>query len=140
MGDIFQDRRQPGHRDVVVSQPNLHQTHISSKPIPQEDIPDDSPLPSIAMWDIAITERHAQLLVDLRQGSAMTIPRSIVSHYATAWGESIEGALTGHQSWALLCRRRCRLLLAEVPDGSDRNAELKQRLQLWEAGEVHDLI
>ena len=34
----------------------------------------------------------------------------------------------------------CRLLLAEVPKGSDRNAELKLRLQLWEAGEISELI
>ena len=43
-------------------------------------------------------------------------------------------ALSGHQSWALLCRYRCRLLLAEVPKGVDRNSELKQRLHFWEMG------
>ena len=31
-------------------------------------------------------------------------------------------------------------LRAEVPNGSDRNAELKLRLQLWEAGEISFLI
>ena len=34
---------------------------------------------------------------------------------ATAWAESLKGAITGHQSWAVLCRYRCRLLLDEVP-------------------------
>ena len=70
----------------------------------------------------------------------MDIPRSIVSRYATAWAENLEGAFNGHQFWAILCRYRCRLLLAEVPDGSDRNTQLKQLLQLLEAGEVHDLV
>ena len=70
----------------------------------------------------------------------MAIPRCIVSRCATAWAESLEGATSGHQSWAVLCRYRCRLLLAEVPKGSDRNAELKLRLLLWEAGEVSELI
>ena len=46
--------------------------------------------------------------------------------------------MSGHQSWALLCR--CRLLLAEIPKGVDRNSELKQRLHLWEMGHITDLI
>ena len=37
------------------------------------------------------------------------------------------------------CPYRCRLSLAEGPKGLDRNAELKRRLQLWEAGEAHNL-
>ena len=40
----------------------------------------------------------------------------------------------------MLCRYRCRLLFAEVPKGSDRNAELKLRLRLWEAGEISELV
>ena len=40
----------------------------------------------------------------------------------------------------MLCRYRCRWLLAEVPRGSDRNAELKLRLRPWEADEVSELI
>ena len=70
----------------------------------------------------------------------MDIPRCAVSRYTTAWAESHEGAVSAHLSWALLCRFRCRLLLAEIRKGSNRNAELKQRLLLWEAGEVHDLV
>ena len=35
---------------------------------------------------------------------------------------------------------RCRLLLAEVPKITYRNAELKLRLRLWEAGDVNELI
>ena len=69
----------------------------------------------------------------------MAPPRCIVSRYATA-AESLEGAISGHQSWAAFCRYRCRLLLAEVARGTDRNAELKLRLRLWEAGEVSELF
>ena len=100
--------------------------------------PFDSPLPNCPIRDIAVTERVKQLLADLRRASAMAIPRCIVSHCATAWTECLEGAISGHQSWAVLCRYRCRLLLAEVPKGSDRNAELKLRLQLWETGEISE--
>ena len=41
---------------------------------------------------------------------------------------------------ALLCHYHCRLLLAEVPKGTDRNSELKLRLQVWETGQVSELI
>ena len=65
----------------------------------------------------------------------MALPRRVVSRCATAWAESLEG-----QSWALLCRYRCRLLLAEIPKCVDRNSELKLRLHLWETGQISDLI
>ena len=70
----------------------------------------------------------------------MATPRSIGSRYAVAWAESLEGALHRHQTWAVLCRYRCRLLLADIPKGHDRNAELKRRLQMWEASQMHELI
>ena len=53
--------------------------------------------PSSPIRDIAITERDVQLFIDLRRASA-AIPRSTIFRCATAWAESLEGALTGHQS------------------------------------------
>ena len=79
---------------------------------------------------VAESDRH--LLASLRRASAIAIPRCIVSRYAKAWAESLEGAMSGHQSWTVLHRYRCRLLQAEVPKGTDRNAESEHRLQLWE--------
>ena len=70
----------------------------------------------------------------------MALPRCVVPRYATACAESLEGAMSGHQSWALLCRYRCRLLLAEIPKGVDKNSELKQRLQLRKTGQINALI
>ena len=58
-----------------------------------------------------------QLLSELRQASTMAHSRCVVSRYATAWAESLGGAMSGHQSWALLCRYTCLLLLAEIPKG-----------------------
>ena len=60
-----------------------------------------------------------------------------MSRCTPAWAESLDGALNGHQSCAMMCRYRCRLLLAEVPKSLDRNAKLERRRQPWEAGEVH---
>ena len=63
----------------------------------------------------------------------------LVPRHATAWAESLEGAISRLQTWALLCRYRCPLLLAEVPKGTDRNSELKLRRRMWETGQVSEL-
>ena len=42
---------------------------------------------------------------------------------------SLEGGISGHQSF-----------LTEVRQGTERNAELKLRLRLWQAGEVSELM
>ena len=94
---------------------------IRQQPIPQGDPQDDSPLSNSQIRDIAITERDAQLLGDFRWASSMATPRSLVSRNAPAWAQSLEGVLTGHRSWATLCRYRCRLLLPEVPHKADTN-------------------
>ena len=70
-----------------------------------------SPLPNCPIRNIVLTDRDKHLLSELRRASAMALPRCVVSRYATAWAESLEGAMSGHQSWVLLCRYRCRLLL-----------------------------
>ena len=135
VGDIFQDRGQPGHQDAAPGGlPSVCQPLHSSQPVPPGDPLDDSPLPTCSIRDIVLTERDKQLLAELRRASAMAFPRCIVSRHATAWAEGLEGAISGHQSCAVLCRYRCRLLLAEVPKGSDRHAELKLRLSAVRGG------
>ena len=98
VGDIFQDRRQSGHQDAAANQSNPHRWPVSSQPIPQGDLPDDSPLPNNPIRDIVLTDHHKQLLADLRRASAMAIPRCVVSRYAIAWADSLKGAVSGHQS------------------------------------------
>ena len=75
---------------------------------------DDSPLPNCPIRDVVLTDRDKQLLFELCWASAMALPRCVVSRYAVAWAESLEGAMRGHEFWAVLCRYRCRLLLAEI--------------------------
>ena len=137
VGDTFQDRRQAGqdvaHGGTSIDQP-LSQ---SSQPVPPGEPLDNSPLPNCPIRNIVLTDREKHLLSELRRASAKALPRCVV---ATAWAESLEGPMSRHQSWALLCRDRCRLLLAEILKGVDRISELKQRLQLWESGQVSVLI
>ena len=125
----FPYRRQPGHQDAAASGLAAgKQLPQSSQPVPPGDPLDDSPLPNCSIRDVVLTDRDKQLLSELRLASAMALPRCAVSRYATAWAESLDGAMSSHQSWALLCRYHSRLLLAEIPKGVDRNSELKQRL------------
>ena len=141
VGDTFQDRLQRGHQDVARGETSMDQQLLqSSQPVLPGEPLDDSPLPNCTIWHIVITDRDRQLLSELRRASALALPRCVVSRYATAWAESLEGAMSGHQSWASLCRYSCRLLLAEILNGVDRNSELKQRLQLWESGQITALI
>ena len=88
---------------------------ISSQPVHPGGPLDDSPLPNCPTREITLTERDKQVLVELRRASAMALPRCAVSRYARAWAESLEGAISGHQSWAVLCRCRCHLLHADIP-------------------------
>ena len=91
----------------------------------------DTPLRELRVGDTFQDRRQPS---GRRRASAMALPQCVVSRHATAWAESLEGAVSGHQCWALFCRYRCRLLLAEIPKGVDRNSELTKRLHLWETG------
>ena len=118
---------------------NRAATPQSLLPVPPGEPLDDSPLPNCPIRDVVLTDRDKHLLPKLRRDSAMALPRCVVSRHATGWAESLEGAMSGHQSWALLCRHRCRLFLAEIPKVVERNSELKQRLQR-ESGQISVLI
>ena len=107
-----------------------------SQPVPPGEPLDGSSLLNCHFRDVVLTDRDKQLLIELRRASAMALPRCVVSR----WAESLEGVTSGHQSWALLCRFRCRLFLAKIPKGVDWNSELRQRLHLWESGQISDLI
>ena len=95
--------------------------------MPAANLLDDSPLPNCPTRDVIVTESDRQFLAALRSAPAMVIPRCFVSLHATAWAESLKGAVSGHQSWAVLYRCSCRLLLAGAPKGSDRNAAVEGR-------------
>ena len=115
VGDTFQDRRQPRHQDATASGTAAgQQLPQSSQPVPPGEPLDD--------------RRDKHLLTELRRVWAMVLPRCVVSRYAK---KVSKGAMSGHQSWSLLCRYWCRKLLA-IPKGVDRNSEVKQRLYLWE--------
>ena len=60
-------------------------------------------------------------------------PRRLHSHGVWSLDMPRPGAMSGHQSWAA-----CSMLKSRK--GDDKNSELKQRLQLWELGQVSVLI
>ena len=81
-----------------------------SQLVPSDDPLDDSPPPNCPIRDTTSTERDKQVLTDL-PGASMALPRCVIFRYATAWTEYLEGAMSGHRSWALLSRFRCSLFL-----------------------------
>ena len=101
-----QSQHNKQNKQVTGSQPlKQHEnTQCSGEPL------DDSPL---SIRGVVPTQRDKQVLSKLRLASAMALSRCVVSRYATAWAESLEGAMS------------------EIPEGVDRNSELKQLLQLW---------
>ena len=125
VGDTFQDRRQPRHQNAVAS------GTAAGQQLPQSSQPGSPGEPLFRTAPPGTSERDTQLLIELRRAAAKALSRCVVSGYAAAWAESLEGSMSGHQSWAVLCHYRYRLLLAEIPKGVDRNSGLKQRLQLW---------
>ena len=107
--------------------------------VPPGEPLDDCPLPNCPIQDIALTELVSQLLTELRLASAMALMvHGLSIRYGL--GRKSRRAMSGHQSWAVLRRCRCRLLLAEIQKVVDRNSELKQRLQLCETAQISDLI
>ena len=105
VGDAFQGRRQSGHQNAVAGGTAAsQQLPQSSQPVPPGEPLDDSPLPNCPILDVVRTDRDKFVLTELRRASAMALPRCVVSRYATVWAESLEGVMSGHQSWALLCR------------------------------------
>ena len=126
--------QRPAVRQPVSNSLTARSQYLQGEPL------DDSPIPNCSMRGVALTDPDKHFLTVLRQASAKALPRCVDSRYATAWAESLERAMRGHRSWALLCRYRSRLLVAEIPKDVDRNSELIQRLHLREMRHITVLI
>ena len=95
---------------------------------------------AVVIRRVALSEQAISVLGSLKRASDFSIPQCIAARFAHAWTESMEGAMEGNTTWSTLCRYRSCLILAEVPQGSDRNEELKRRLRFWERGEMEELV
>jgi hypothetical protein len=76
----------------------------------------------------------------LKRSTLVRVPGAVAARIGSSWAESLEGCLQGDNDWAFLARYRCRVLLAQVANGVDRNSELKRRLRLWEVGDFDELF
>ena len=134
-------QQHPGRQDVVRGGTSIDQQLLhSSQPVPPGEPLDDSPLPNCSIWNTVLTDRDKQLLSEPRRASAMALPRRVVLSIRHGLGRKSRGSHERSPVLALPCRCRCRLLLAEISKGVDRNSELKQRLQLWQSGQINALI
>ena len=89
---------------------------------------DNSPLPNSPIQDIVITKRDAQLL----GGPAVSASSHLILEALSPLRHRVEPSrrLQWSPVLAVLFQFRCRLLVAEHQNGSDRNTELKRRLHL----------
>ena len=85
---------------------------------------------------VSLTAGSKETLPFLQRPSPLLSSQAVASRFAIAWAESLQGSMSGDETWALLCRYRRKLLLADLLVGTDRNEELKRRLRLWERGEM----
>ena len=84
--------------------------------------------PDRPVREISVRESDAE--------EAMAILRCVVSRDATAWAEGIEGALNGHGNLVPICR----LLVADIPKGYDRNEETEAAFASvggWRSARTH---
>ena len=114
---FWQDRQHPS------GGASSHKPPEAPLPVAPDDPLDDSPAPDRPMREVSVRKTDVHLLQELCR--AQQWRSAVVSYHDTPR--------------AILCRYWCRLLLAEISDGCDRNEELKRRRQTREAGEVHDL-
>ena len=156
VGDTFQDRRHPGHQEAALEgsrtahQPLRSQCHqmTTSTTVHSRTAPFGTSLSQNATGSCSPSfgepprwpSRAAQSLATPRLGPEAFSEPSVVRPLVTVlcrYRCRLLLAEVRHQTWALLCRCRCRLLLAEVPKGTDRNVELKLRLGMWEEGQIN---
>ena len=88
----------------------------------------------------AISGEARETMRNLHSSTEFKVPLAVAARMTTAWAESLEGSLGGIEVWSYLDRYRSRLLLASIPQGVDRNTELKRRLRMWEQGCFDDLV
>ena len=96
-GDVFQDRRQPGHHDAAASVPNPHQPPHSSQPVPPGEQSTSELLHSGRLLLQNQTGNSSPTSAEPQQWPFRVCS---VSRNATACAESLEGAISGHQSCA----------------------------------------
>jgi hypothetical protein len=142
LGDSVPDRRRGGANAAAAS-PNLdgaangpQAAAADTNTAQDENI--DATRRSVRVASVG--DAAKRMACSLQRGSLQRVPKAVASRMAVCWAESLEGSMDGDADWALLARYRSRLLLAPVPEGVDRNTELKRRLRLWELARFDDLI
>ena len=57
-----------------------------------------------------------------------------------ALAETLEGLAAGDMTWSSLAKWRARLLTCHVPRERDLAGEMRERLRLWERGDIINLV
>ena len=139
LGDRVPDRRRPAHEGPPSTDAAVGGAHTTENQEPHPMDEDGQAEPARALRHARSSEASKISASHLQRGGLKKVPKIIASRMATSWAETIEGSIAGDDEWAFLDRYRTRLLLSVVPQGVDRNTELKRRLQFWEEGRFEEL-
>ena len=97
--------------------------------------------PDVAVRQIRLSNDFVQRCRAIPRNTIERIPAGSAGCMANAWAEAMENILQGNAEWGVVAECRARLLLAGAyEEDVDKPAELKQRLRLWERGELEDLL
>lgn len=147
LGDVVPGTRRvlPGSRRRQQPVP-AHQGSTADEAAAQRDptretsAEDQQDASAAAVRKIRLNSQSRGCLAALRFVTPPSVPVAVVFRFAVAWTESLEVAMCGNEVCGLMSRYRARLLLASMPEGVDRNEELKRRSRLWERGEMDELV
>ena len=142
LGDVIPDRRRGAVTAAGVGRPGdpatAHQQ--SSQQGQEESDVEMSATASHVVRAAQVSDESTRTAARLRHQTLDEVPVCVAARMATCMAETVEGMIAGDECWGFLARYRSRLLLAMVPEGLDRNDELKRRLRLWEQGRFDELV
>ena len=134
LGDVIPDRRRgaPAAPSNAATQPSGADAAAPPPAGASQSLTTDDEWSQVSpsYRDVVVSEPTRRDLERLSQRPLDDLPICVASRMATCFAESLEGCVAGHEAWGVLARYRTRLLLAPVPEGADRNEELKRRLRL----------
>lgn len=140
LGDSIPDRRRPPPgTPAPAAPPPAAAPEEGIEDVSVSASPDGTPEAAPQVREVTLSPDVAQDLQHLERPATEVVPVCVASRMATSWTESLHGCMAGNETWAWLARYRSRLLLGPIPEGSDRNTEIKRRLQQWEHGHFDEL-
>ena len=100
----------------------------------------EPPAPPPRRPDARLTPFYVDILPQLPRQTPLRAPRALLDQFTDTWADALEGCMADEAGWGLLAKYRCRVLLGPVPESMDVTTELRERIELWQAGRFAETI